>query len=53
MLYLLIIFAIAAVAYFGVRAVRANAQKPPTRVIGPDDDPDFLWKLGGGEKNPR
>lgn len=53
MLYLLIIFAVAAVAYFGVRAVRANSQKPPTRVIGPDDDPDFLWKLGGGEKNPR
>ena len=53
MLYLLLILAIAALVYVGVRAARARAQRPPTRVIGPDDDPDFLWKLGGGDKNPR
>jgi len=52
-LYLLLILAIAALVYVVVRAARAHAQRPPTRVIGPDDDPDFLWKLGGGEKNPR
>lgn len=53
MLYLLLILAIATLVYVGVRVVRAHAQRPPTRVIGPDDDPDFLWKLGGGDKKPR
>jgi hypothetical protein len=52
-LYLLLILAIATLVYVGVRVARARAQHPPTRVIGPDDDPDFLWKLGGGDKNPR
>jgi hypothetical protein len=51
--YLLIILTVAAVLYFAVRAVRTHAAKPAPRVIGPDDDPDFLWKLGGGGKSPR
>ena len=45
-LYLLLIVVIAALTYVGLRAVRANAHKPTTRVIGPDDDPDFLRKIG-------
>ena len=54
MLYLLAILIIAALAYVGLRAVRAQAQRrPPTRVIGPDDDPDFLWKISRGDNNPR
>lgn len=44
MLYLLLILAVMAVAYAGLRAVRAAAQ-PPRRVIGPDDDPEFLRRI--------
>lgn len=44
MLYLLLILAVVALAYVGLRAVRAQA-KPPRRVIGPDDDPEFLRRL--------
>jgi hypothetical protein len=32
--------------------VRATS-RPKTRVIGPDDDPDFLRRLGHGDTNPR
>lgn len=46
MLYLLLIVVIAALTYIGLRAVRANAHKPTTRVIGPDDDPEFLRRIG-------
>jgi hypothetical protein len=49
-LYLLIILVVAALAYLGWRAMRAQGPKPPTRVIGPDDDPDFLWRLGRDTK---
>ena len=54
MLYLLAIIVIAALVYVGLRAVRAQAhRRPTTRVIGPDDDPDFLWKISRGDNNPR
>ncbi|MEI7914501.1 MAG: hypothetical protein WCH82_07110 [Mycobacteriaceae bacterium] len=54
MLYLLAILIVATLAYVGMRAVRAQArQRPSTRVIGPDDDPDFLWKISRGDNNPR
>lgn len=53
MLYLLLILVIAAVVYVALRAVRANAHRPPNRVIGPDDDPDFLWRLSHGDNKPR
>lgn len=53
MLYLLLILVAVAVAYFVLRAVRANANRPTPRVIGPDDDPDFLWRLSQGDNNPR
>ncbi len=53
MLYLLLILAVVAVGYVAFRAIRAGADRPGTRVIGPDDDPDFLWKLGHGDNNPR
>ncbi len=45
MLYLLLIVVIAALTYIGLRAVRAQSRRPTTRVIGPDDDPDFLRKI--------
>lgn len=53
MLYLLLILVVAGVAYIALRAIWAKAHRPPTRVIGPDDDPDFLWRLSHGDNNPR
>ncbi len=50
MLYLLIILFFGALAYIGWRLVRTRADRPSTRVIGPDDDPDFLRRLGRGDK---
>lgn len=45
MLYLLLIAVIGALVYIGLRAARAQSHRPTTRVIGPDDDPDFLRKI--------
>lgn len=53
MIYLLLALVIATLAYLGWRAMRARAPKPPTRIIGPDDDPDFLWRIGRGDNQPR
>lgn len=53
MVYLLLILVVMALGYVAMRAIRANAQRPATRVIGPDDDPEFLWRLSHGEDNPR
>ena len=53
MLYLLLILVVIAVVYVALRAVRTNASRPTKRVIGPDDDPDFLWRLSHGDNNPR
>ena len=46
MLYLLLILALAGLVYAGWRLTKSYADRPKTRVIGPDDDPDFLWRLG-------
>lgn len=53
MLYLLLVLVIGSLVYLGVRAARAQLNRPKSRVIGPDDDPDFLWRLGHGDSNPR
>ena len=53
MVYLLLILVVAALTYVAVRAIRANANRPTPRVIGPDDDPDFLWRLSHGDNKPR
>ena len=50
--YLFVILVLAALAYIGWRLIRMTAARPKTRVIGPDDDPDFLRRLGS-EDNPR
>jgi hypothetical protein len=52
-LYLVLILVVATVVYMGVRSNRSRVHRPSTREIGPDDDPEFLWKLGGDEKHPR
>ncbi|MCG5432344.1 hypothetical protein LV457_08555 [Mycobacterium sp. MYCO198283] len=46
MVYLLLLLAVAVVVYTGWRLLRAKAHRPQPRVVGPDDDPDFLWRLG-------
>ena len=50
MLYLLLILFFGALAYIGWRLVRTQNEQPSRRVIGPDDDPDFLRRLGRGDK---
>ncbi|WP_276061378.1 hypothetical protein [Mycolicibacterium confluentis] len=51
--YLLLILFISALAYGGWRMVRAYQARPQTRVIGPDDDPEFLWRLSRGDNKPK
>lgn len=53
MLYLLLVFLLGSLVYVGWRAARAQINRPKSRVIGPDDDPDFLWRLSHGDNNPR
>ena len=53
MLYLLVVLILGTLIYVGWRAARSQSIRPKSRVIGPDDDPDFLWRLGHGDNNPR
>jgi hypothetical protein len=50
--FLFLLLVLAGLVYAGWRLTRATAGRPTTRVIGPDDDPDFLRRLGHGD-NPR
>jgi hypothetical protein len=52
-LYLLLVLLLGSLVYVGWRAARAQINRPKSRVIGPDDDPDFLWRLSHGDNNPR
>lgn len=51
MLYLLLVLILATLIYLGWRAARAQMNRPKTRVIGPDDDLEFLRRLGHGDNN--
>ena len=51
MLYLLLVLILSTLIYLGWRAARAQMNRPKTRVIGPDDDPEFLRRLGHGDNN--
>ena len=53
MLYLLLVLVVGTLIYIGWRIARSQANRPKTRVIGPDDDPEFLWRLGRGPDDPR
>lgn len=53
MTYLFFILVLAVLAYVGWRIIRTRTNGPTKRVIGPDDDPDFLWRLNRGDNNPR
>jgi hypothetical protein len=52
-LYLLLILVLGTLVYLGLRVARSQVTRPKSRVIGPDDDPDFLWRLSHGDNNPR
>jgi len=47
--YLFLIIVLAGLAYTTFRLVRAVSNRPKSRTIGPDDDPDFLRRLGHGD----
>jgi hypothetical protein len=51
--YVLLILVLAALVYFGWRVSRIAADRPRTRVIGPDDDPDFLRRINPQDDQPR
>ena len=53
MLYLLLVLILGTAVYVGWRVARSQVGHPKSRVIGPDDDPDFLWRLSHGDNNPR
>jgi hypothetical protein len=50
--YLLLVVVLGGLVYIGWRLTRATAGRPGTRTIGPDDDPDFLRRLGGDKPRP-
>ena len=52
MLYLLLILVLGTLIYIGWRAARSQTHRPKSRVIGPDDDPEFLRRLGNDDNNP-
>lgn len=53
MLYLLLVLILGTLIYIGWRTARSPVRRQKTRVVGPDDDPDFLWRLSHGDNNPR
>ncbi len=46
MLYLLLVLILGTLIYVAWRVARSQNNRPKTRVIGPDDDPEFLRRLG-------
>jgi hypothetical protein len=52
-LYLLLVIILAGLAYAIWRSTRTVSTRPKTRNIGPDDDPDFLRRLGRPDNDPR
>jgi hypothetical protein len=51
--YLLLVLILAGLAYAVWRLSRAAASRPRTRMIGPDDDPDFLRRINNPDDDPR
>ncbi|MGV0634965.1 hypothetical protein ABQE69_13495 [Mycolicibacillus trivialis] len=52
MIYLLLMLALGTLVYLGWRATQVQ-HRPKTRVIGPDDDPEFLARLSRDDNKPR
>lgn len=53
MAYLLVVLILATVAYVAWRMAGTRRNQTSKRVIGPDDDPEFLWRLNHPDNNPR
>lgn len=51
--FLLLLVIVATLVYVGWRVTRAYHSRPKSRVRGPDDDPEFLWRLGRGDDSPK
>lgn len=51
MQFLLFTMVLAVLVYIGWRTTRGTGKRPTTRVIGPDDDPDFMRRLGHGDNS--
>ena len=51
MQFVLLSTILALLVYVGWRATRGATSRPKTRVIGPDDDPEFLRRLGHGDNS--
>jgi hypothetical protein len=51
--YLLLVLVAATLLYVVWRSGRTQATRGKTRVIGPDDDPEFLRRLGHGDNKPK
>ncbi|MEE2034800.1 hypothetical protein [Rhodococcus chondri] len=45
MLYLLAIIGAVTLAVLLWKGFGPDLNRPSTRVVGPDDDPEFLWKV--------
>ncbi|ANO05754.1 hypothetical protein [Mycobacteroides immunogenum] len=46
MYYVFIAIVLGALLYAGWRISQSIPARPQTRVTGPDDDPEFLWRIG-------
>lgn len=53
MSFVVLILFLAVAGYVAWRLVKARADRPRTRTIGPDDDPEFLWRLNHPDNKPR
>lgn len=51
--FLLLVLILAGLGFTVWRLSRTVASRPKTRMIGPDDDPDFLRRLGHPNDDPR
>ena len=49
--FLLLTVVLATLVYIGWRTTQRVTRRPTTRVIGPDDDPEFLRRLGHGDNS--
>lgn len=45
MIYLLALIGVVAVTVLFWKAFGPGTRTSPTRAVGPDDDPEFLWRI--------
>ena len=56
--FLIVVIALGVLVYLTVRVIERRGVKPvtrrpPPRVMGPDDDPDFIWDLNKKSKKKK